>query len=146
MWVKTPTIKEAMVTENASPRSVIVIQIDRGTQRRNCDQLRRRSENQTSAQTTMAKVSSTLPKQKLETGDEAIRYEEPAEESATTTVHQPAEGPGKLPPDNIPVEQTGRKTVHKIRTESTSTSNTCSVKELYTRLTVDVEFCLIVKV
>jgi len=34
----------------------------------------------------------------------------------------------------------------KIRTESTSTSKTCSVKELYTRLTVDVEFYLIVKV
>ena len=143
--MKTPTTKEAVVTENASPRSVIVIQTDRGTQRRNCDQLRRRSENQTSAQTTMPKVSSTLPKQKLETRDET-RYEELAEERATATVHQPAEGPGNLPPDNIPVEQTGRKTVHKIRTESTSTSNTCSVKELYTRLTVYVEFCLIVKV
>ena len=39
VWVKTPTTKEAVVTENASPRSVIVLQTDRGTQRRNCDQL-----------------------------------------------------------------------------------------------------------
>ena len=109
MWVKTPTTKEAVVIENASSRSV-VIQTDRGTQRRNCNQLRRRSEKQTSAQTTMPKASSALPKQMLETRDEAIRYEEPAEEWATTTVHQPTEGPGNLPPDNMPVEQTGRKT------------------------------------
>ena len=59
----------------------------------------------------MPKVSSTLPKQKLETCDEA-RYEEPANERETTTVHQPSEGPGNLPPDNMTVEQTGRKTVH----------------------------------
>ena len=72
VWGKTPTTKEAVVIENASPRSVI--QTDRGTQRRDRNQLRRRSENQTSAQTTMPKVSSTLPKQKLETRDEA-RYE-----------------------------------------------------------------------
>ena len=55
VWVKTPTTKEAFVIENASPRSV-VIQTDRGTQRRNRNQLRRRSENQTSAQTTMPKA------------------------------------------------------------------------------------------
>ena len=60
----------------------------------------------------MPKASSALPKQMLETRDEAIRYEEPAEERATTTVHQPAEGPGNLPPDNMPVEQTGQKTVY----------------------------------
>ena len=72
VWLKTPTTKEAVVIENASPRSVI--QTDRGTQRRNRNQLRRRSENQTSAQTTVQKVSSTLPKQKLETRDET-RYE-----------------------------------------------------------------------
>ena len=59
----------------------------------------------------MPKVSSTLPKQKLETRDET-RYEELAEERATTTVHQPAEGLGNLPPDNMPVEQTGQKTVY----------------------------------
>ena len=59
----------------------------------------------------MPKASSTLPKQKLEARDEA-RYEELAEERATTTVHQPAEGPGNLPPDNMPVEQTGQKTVY----------------------------------
>ena len=109
VWVKTPATKEAMVIENASPRSVL--QTDRGTQRRNRNQLHRRSENQTSAQTTMPKVSSTLPKQKLETRDET-RYEEPAEERATTTVHQPAMGPGNPPPDNMPVEQTGRKIVY----------------------------------
>ena len=109
MWGKTPTTKEAVVIENASPRSVI--QTDRGTQRRNSNQLRRRSENQTSAQTTTPKASSTLPKQKLETRDET-RYEKPAEERETTTVHQPAEAPGNLPPDNMPVEQTGRKTVY----------------------------------
>ena len=110
VWVKTPTSKEAVVIENASPRSVVIL-TDRGTQRRNRNQLRRRSENQTSAQTTTPKASSTLPTQKLETRDEA-RYEKPAEERETTTVHQPAEGPGNLPPDNMPDEQTGRKTVY----------------------------------
>ena len=35
-----------------------------------------------------------------------------AKERETTTVHQPAEGPGNPPPDNMPLEQTGRKTVY----------------------------------
>ena len=109
VWVKTLTTKEAVVIENASPRSV-VIQTDRGTQLRNRNQLYQRNEKQTSAQTTIPKVL-TLPKQKLETRDEE-RCEELAEERATTTVHQPAEGPGNLPPDNMPVEQTGWKTVY----------------------------------
>ena len=108
MWVKTLTTKEAVVIENASPRSV-VIQTDRGTQHRNRNQLQR-NEKQTSAQTTIPKVL-TLPKQKLETRDEE-RCEELTEERATTTVHQPAEGLGNLPPDNMPVEQTGQKTVY----------------------------------
>ena len=88
VWVKTPTTKEAVVIENASPRSVI-IQTKEGIQRRNRSQLCRRSENQKSSPPATLKVTSTLQKQKLETRD-AESSEESTEERATSTLHQPS--------------------------------------------------------
>ena len=111
VWVKTPITKEAVVVKNASPRSLIV-QTENGTQRRNRSQLRRRSVNQKLDQPQTLKATSTFPKQKQENRD-AASNDESTEERATSTLHQPTEGPGNQQPDNIPaeVELAGPKTV-----------------------------------
>ena len=105
VWVKTPTIKEAVVVKNATPRS-IVVQTEQGSQRRNRTQLRRRSWNQKRTQPATPRATAILPEQNLE-----IRVErsnkELAEDTTTTQLRQPADRA-----DNPPLERNGQKTVY----------------------------------
>ena len=103
--VKTLTTKEAVVVDNATPRSVVV-QTEQGSQRRNRTQLRRRSWNQKATQPATRRATEILPKQNLETWVERSN-EELAEDRTTTQLHRPEERP-----DNLPLERNGQKTMY----------------------------------